>query len=127
MTLSSAGLRPKIKILVVDDEPLLRMMAVDHLENAGFETLEAKNADEAMRILEASDDIRLIFTDVDMPGSMDGLRLAAYVRGRWPPIDIIVTSGHCDVKDGQLPERGRFFRKPYVPTEIIQVIRDMLK
>lgn len=125
--MSSAGSGPKIKILVVDDEPILRMMAVDLVESAGFEALEAANADEAMRILEYCNDIRLIFTDVDMPGSMHGLRLAAYVRGRWPPIDIIITSGHCEVQAGQLPERGRFFRKPYEHTEVIGVIREMLK
>jgi CheY-like chemotaxis protein len=113
-------------VLIVEDEPILRMMAVDLVENAGFQALEAANADEAVRILESRDDIRLIFTDVDMPGSMDGLRLAAHVRGRWPPIDIIITSGHCEVKPGQVPERGRFFRKPYAPTEIIDVIREML-
>jgi CheY-like chemotaxis protein len=117
---------PGATILIVEDEPILRMMAVDLVENAGFQALEAANADEAMRILESRDDVRLIFTDVDMPGSMDGLRLAAYVRGRWPPIDIIITSGHCEVQAGQVPERGRFFRKPYAPAEIIDVIREML-
>ncbi len=100
-------------VLVVEDEPLQRMMAVDLVLEAGFEVVEAWSADEAVSILESRSDIRVVFTDVDMPGSMDGLKLAAAVRDRWPPIAIIVTSGQVALKDGMLPAGSVFFSKPY--------------
>jgi two-component system, response regulator PdtaR len=105
--------RGKPVILVVEDEVLVRMMAVSVAENAGFDALWAATADEAIEILESRSDIRLVFTDVNMPGSMDGLRLAHAVRGRWPPVELLVTSalGTITVKD--LPQRGRFLPKPY--------------
>lgn len=80
--------RPSAAVLIVEDEPLIRMGAVDLIEEAGFEVYEAGRADAAIALLELHQDIRLIFTDVDMPGSMDGLKLAHYVRGRWPPVKI---------------------------------------
>ncbi|SFB46134.1 Response regulator receiver domain-containing protein [Rhizobium sp. NFR07] len=100
-------------VLVVEDEPLQRMMAVDLALDAGFEVVEAWSADEAVAILESRSDIRVVFTDVDMPGSMDGLKLAAAIRDRWPPIEIIVTSGHMRLTDDALPVRSVFFSKPY--------------
>jgi CheY-like chemotaxis protein len=115
----------KVVVLVVEDEPLLRMMAACLVEDAGFESLEAANADEAVRILEARSDIRIVFTDIDMPGSMDGMKLAAAVRGRWPPTEIIVTSGHYNIGIDELPPRGVFFRKPYRDREIIATLQRM--
>lgn len=112
-------------VLVVEDEPLLRMMAVDLVEGAGFEAIEAADADEATRILEARTDIRIVFTDIDMPGSMDGIKLAAAIRGRWPPIEIIVTSGHHTARDVKLPARGVFFSKPYDRRAVVETIRRM--
>ena len=100
-------------VLVVEDEPLQRMMAVDLVEDAGFDVVEAWSADEAVRILESRADIRVVFTDIDMPGSMDGMKLAAAVRDRWPPIEIIITSGHAKTGELNLPERSVFFSKPY--------------
>ena len=100
-------------VLVVEDEPILRMMAVDLVEDAGFEAVEASSADEAVAILEARTDIRIVFTDIDVPGSMDGIKLAAAVRERWPPIEIIITSGYYDRSDIVLPPRSVFFAKPY--------------
>ncbi|CDZ57719.1 response regulator [Neorhizobium galegae] len=100
-------------VLVVEDEPLLRMMAIDLVEDAGFEAVEAADADEAVKILEARADIRIVFTDIDMPGSMNGMKLAAAVRDRWPPIEIIIVSGHVRLSDVDLPERSVFFSKPY--------------
>jgi CheY-like chemotaxis protein len=100
-------------VLVVEDEPLQRMMAVDLVLDAGFDVVEAWSADEAVSILESRSDIRILFTDVDMPGSMDGLKLAAAIRDRWPPIEIIVTSGHIRMPDVDLPDRSVFFAKPY--------------
>lgn len=100
-------------VLVVEDEPLLLMAAVDLVEEAGFEAVEARNADEAIEILNARKDIRIVFTDIDMPGSMDGMKLAAMVRDRWPPVEIIIVSGHRKVSDDDLPESSVFFSKPY--------------
>src|ERR1700736_985723 len=100
-------------VLIVEDEFLLRMDAIDMIAAAGFETVEASNADEAIEILEARTDITVVFTDIQMPGSMDGLKLARAVRGRWPPIKIVATSGHVHVSETDLPAGGRFLPKPY--------------
>jgi CheY-like chemotaxis protein len=111
-------------VLIVEDEALVRMTAVDMIEEAGFEVLEATNADEAILLLEARRDITVVFTDIEMPGSMDGLRLAQAVRGRWPPIKIIATSGRYVVRDGDLPSGGLFLAKPYTSTQIDVVVID---
>jgi DNA-binding NtrC family response regulator len=116
---------PQTVVLVVEDEVVLRLMAVAVVERAGFEAIEACNADEAVRILESRNDIRIVFTDIDMPGSMDGMKLAACVRDRWPPVEIIVTSGHIAPEDVTLPERGVFFPKPYDPEVVSQTMRRM--
>ena len=105
----SASKRPVV--LIVEDELLLRMDAAEMIAAAGFEVVEAANADEAIEILEARRDITVVFTDIQMPGSMDGLKLARAVRGRWPPIKIVATSGLVDVGEKDLPEGGRFLRK----------------
>src|SRR6195952_1168973 len=117
------GKRPVV--LVVEDEFLLRMDAVDIIAAAGFEVLEAANADEAIEILESRFDITVVFTDIQMPGSMDGLKLAAAIRGRWPPIKIIATSGRVDVRQDDLPEGGRFLPKPYSPEQIVRTLREL--
>lgn len=114
-------------VLVVEDEPLLRLMALDLVEDAGFEAVEARDADEAISILEARKDITVVFTDVDMPGSMDGLKLAAAIRDRWPPIEIIITSGHVRLDDGGIPPRTVFFSKPYDHSEVTSTLRWMAK
>ncbi|NSZ77102.1 MULTISPECIES: response regulator [Agrobacterium] len=113
-------------VLVVEDEVILRMDIVQALEDHGFEVLEASNADGAIILLNAHPGIRLMFTDIDMPGSMDGLKLAAVVRDRWPPVKIIITSGHRAISDDTLPVVGRFFSKPYDPSRIIHAIYDMI-
>lgn len=115
-----------ITVLVVEDEVLLRIDIAQTLEDEGFKVFEASNADDAIAILNARSDIRLMFTDIDMPGSMDGLKLAAAVRDRWPPIKIIVTSGHRHMRDDTLPVEGRFFSKPYDPSVVIGAMRDMV-
>ncbi|WP_426435431.1 response regulator [Bradyrhizobium genosp. P] len=109
-------------VLIVEDEVLIRMQAADMVEQAGFHALMAENADHAIAILEARDDVRVIFTDIEMPGSMDGLKLAAAVRDRWPPIGIIATSGAVGVGD-KLPAGGRFIPKPYSRAEIEMHLR----
>lgn len=114
-----------IGVLIVEDEFLLRMDAVDSIERAGFTVYEASNADQAIRILEAHHDIRVVFTDINMPGSMDGLKLAHYVRGRWPPIKLIITSGHPLPSGGELPEGAGYFTKPYQLEKITSSIMEI--
>jgi two-component system, response regulator PdtaR len=111
-------------VLIVEDEPLVRLSAVKMIEDAGFEVIEAADADEAIRTLEGRRDIRVVFTDVQMRGSMDGLKLAHVVRNRWPPIKIIVTSGHELPPEHDLPEGGRFFAKPYNQIQIRGALAD---
>lgn len=113
----------RVFVLVVEDEPLMRMHAVHLVEKAGYEAVEAANADEAIEILEARKDIKIVFTDIHMPGSMDGLKLARAIRDRWPPIELILTSGHFRVDERDLPERGTFFSKPYNDDEVITAMR----
>jgi CheY-like chemotaxis protein len=111
-------------ILIVEDEPLVRLCAVDAVAAAGFEVIEAASADEAIQILERRSDILAVFTDIQMPGSMDGLTLAYAVHIRWSPIRIIVTSGRELLAEDDLPEGGLFFAKPYDPTEICKALRE---
>jgi CheY-like chemotaxis protein len=109
-------------VLVVEDEPLLRMAAVDMVENAGYESVEAANATEAIAILEKRTDIRVVLSDIDMPRGIDGMRLAALIRNRWPPIEIILVSGHLSAPEVQLPARTVFFSKPYREDEVVAAI-----
>jgi len=112
-----------ICVLVVEDELFSRLHAVDLVEDAGYTAIEASNADAAIAILEARKDIRIVLTDIDMPGSMDGLKLAHAIRNRWPPIELILTSGHFQLTDDDMPERGRFFPKPYRDQEIVSALQ----
>lgn len=121
---SSATAAPTV--LVVEDEFLIRMNVVEIIEDAGFHALEAANADEAIALLETHPDISVMFTDIDMPGSMNGIRLAHAVRGRWPPIKIIATSGHFQLRDGDLPDKGRFLPKPYSSDQVTTTIREVM-
>jgi CheY-like chemotaxis protein len=113
-----------VTILIVEDEALIRCGAVSHLEDEGFTVYQTHNADHAIKILEIHNEIRLIFTDINMPGSMDGLKLAHYVRGRWPPVKIIVTSGK--MSDEDMPFGAFFFGKPYRLEHIASRMRIML-
>jgi CheY-like chemotaxis protein len=111
-------------VLVVEDDFLIRICAVEMIE-AEFDVVEAASADEAIEILEARLDITVVFTDIEMPGSMDGLKLVAAIRGRWPPIKIVTTSGIVGVRKVDLPEGGRFLPKPYSSAEIIGTLREL--
>jgi CheY-like chemotaxis protein len=102
------------------------MDAAAMVADAGFAVVEAANADEAIEILETRSDIAVVFTDIQMPGAMDGLRLARAVRGRWPPIKIVTTSGLLTVADTDLPEGGRFLPKPYSAHEVTCVLREVM-
>ena len=112
-----------MSVLIVEDELLLRMNISDELERHGYEVLQAANADAAIKILEARDDIKTIFTDIDMPGSMDGLKLAAAIRDRWPPINIIITTGKKIPLADEMPARSLFVEKPYRNTQVLQAFR----
>ena len=113
-------------VLIVEDEMLLRMRAVDMVEDAGYTSVEAVDADEAVTILEARSDIALLFTDIQMPGSMDGLRLAHAVHERWPPIKIILVSGALKLAKSDIPPDSRFFGKPLEAKEMIAEIQEMI-
>ncbi len=112
-------------VLIVEDDFLLRMNAGQMIEDAGFEVIEASNADDAIAMLERRSDIHVVFTDIQMPGSMDGLRLAHAVRGRWPPVKIITTSGHVAPRQGDLPDGSRFLAKPYSATLLANTLREL--
>src|ERR1700710_3122877 len=114
-------------VLIVEDELLLRMNAVEMIEAAGFEVVEAASADEAIEILESRRDITVVFTDIQMPGSMDGLKLARAVRGRWPPIKIVATSGRHNFGETDLPEGGRFLPKPYNSAQLTGMLREVIR
>jgi CheY-like chemotaxis protein len=113
-------------VLVVEDEMLLRMRAVDMVEDAGYTSVEAADADEAVAILESRSDIALMLTDVQMPGSMDGLKLAHAVRERWPPIKIILVSGQLKLENSDIPADSRFFGKPLAVKEMIAELQSMI-
>jgi CheY-like chemotaxis protein len=113
-------------VLVVEDEMLLRMRAVDMVEDAGYTSVEAVDADEAVAILESRSDIALMFTDIQMPGSMDGLKLAHAVRKRWPPIKIILVSGQLTPAIIDIPADSRFYGKPLGAREMIAEMQNMI-
>lgn len=114
-------------VLVVEDDAILRLNAVGIVEDAGFVALEATNADEAILVLASRNDIRIVFTDIEMPGSMDGIKLAIAIRDRWPPIKLIVTSGKFSIRDGDLPKGGLYFPKPYSPDTIARALHTLAR
>lgn len=113
-------------VLVVEDEMVLRMRAVDIVEDAGFTAVEAVNADEALDILENRSDISLLFSDIQMPGSMDGLKLAYAVHARWPAIKIVLVSGQVKLSDPDMPANSLYFGKPLVVKQMIAELRAMV-
>lgn len=117
--------RPAI-VLVVEDDLILRMRAIDMVDDAGYGSIEAVDADEALAILQSRSDIALLFTDVQMPGSMDGLELANAVRERWPLIKIIIVSGQLKLSSSQLPRDSRFFGKPLVSGQMIAEMQNLI-
>ena len=118
--------RPLSVVLVVEDELMLRMRAVDIVEDAGFVPIEAVNADEAIKVLESRDDIAVLFTDIQMPGTMDGLRLAHLVHTRWPHIKIILVSGQIAVSEADKPDDSKFFPKPLEIQQMILELQEMV-
>lgn len=110
-------------VLVVDDEPIVLMTAVDYLTSAGYAVVEAGNADEALEILESDPSIGAIFTDVQMRGSMNGLGLARAVHLRWPAIKVVLTSGNRDFGVADVAAGDAFIRKPYRAEDIARALR----
>lgn len=112
----------KIVVLVVEDEPIIRMNAVTVIEDAGYDVLEAGNADDAILLLETRSDIRVVFSDIEMPGSMNGLKLIHAVRERWPPVVLILASGRVSPLVADMPSDTVFLRKPYAESELLKVL-----
>ncbi|MBM1173858.1 response regulator [Microvirga arabica] len=114
-------------VLLVEDELLVRMTAADELEEAGFQVLEAANADVALKVLEArSDEVLVLFTDVHMPGSMDGMELAEQVHARWPHVQILISLGYARPEPHEIPDDGRFLPKPYHAATLVRHIHELV-
>lgn len=112
--------------MVVDDEALIRLNLLDFFADEGFQTFEAGNANEAIAILEQNRSIRIVLTDVQMPGSMDGVKLAHYVRERFPPTLLVIASGAVKVRPDQMPSRTMFVAKPFDPRYVLEEIERAL-
>lgn len=119
--------RAKTVVLVVEDEPLILMDAMQSLEDAGFEVIDAYDAEHALLVLQQRPDIDAVFTDVNMPGRFDGVQLARMVNERRPEIVIIVTSGAMKVQRSDLPEGGQFIPKPYRGEHVAKLIEDLVE
>ncbi|SHF95412.1 Response regulator receiver domain-containing protein [Loktanella atrilutea] len=114
-------------VLIVEDETLIRMDAFDMIREAGFKTYEASSADQAIALMDQHSDIGILFTDIEMPGSMDGVKLAAYVRDRWPPVVIIIASGAVGLDRSTFPDGASFFPKPYLASQITATLHDIAR
>ncbi|TQF38569.1 chemotaxis protein CheY [Bradyrhizobium sp. UNPF46] len=105
-------------ILIVEDDLLIRMNAIDMVRQMGIDVLEAADADEAVKLLESVPEITVVFTDIQMPGSMDGLRLAEVIRHRWPPVLLLITSGQVSPAAADIPPGAQFIPKPYFSAQL---------
>ena len=113
-------------VLVVDDEAILRLHAADTLEENGFRVVEAEDAKAALRLLADLPDVRVLLTDINMPGALDGLDLAREVHERWPAVRLMVTSSKLSLSGGDIPDAGRFVAKPYSPDTLVHEIHGLL-
>ena len=120
---SHPGLDP-IVIIVTEDESALRLLATEVLAEAGYTVVEAARADDALAIIK-SRPVDLLFTDVQMPGSMDGLELARYVRRHWPRVAVLIASGNSKPASTELPDGSRFLRKPYSTNQLLADVREL--
>jgi DNA-binding NtrC family response regulator len=114
-------------VLVAEDEILVRQLSVCELEDAGYRVIEAASAYEALAIFEAGVPIDVLFTDVNMPGEIDGMGLAHLVHRRWPRVGLIVTSGRADVAEDELPGHGRFIHKPYRLSKMSEMVGQLAR
>ena len=122
-----AATKPYFRILIVEDNALLRMGTVAMLEEAGYRVVDAANSREAIGIMECCDDVALMFTDVDMPPGMSGLQLGEVVRERWPQIKLLITSGHHQLITTELPGDSQFLPKPYSRKTVVKAINQLLQ
>jgi CheY-like chemotaxis protein len=114
-------------VLLVEDEPLVREFEIDVLQDAGFRVLEARSADEAFDMLRGRPDVRIVFTDVDMPGSLNGFEFSRLVRQGWPEVAILVSSGKMAPQAGDLPEGAAFIAKPYRPDDLVEQLHKLVR
>jgi CheY-like chemotaxis protein len=112
----------KTVVLVVEDEPVLRMTVADLVEDAGFDVVEAANAKQAIQVLESRSDVSIIMSDIDMPPGIDGMALVEIIRDRWPVIAIILVSGQMASANVRIPEGGVFFSKPYRSRDVVAAL-----
>jgi CheY-like chemotaxis protein len=115
---------PSVQVLIVEDEPLVRMVARATLEDAGFELMEAATADEALRILAGTHEFAVVVSDIEMPGEMNGLELAWAIRTQWPKIAVVLTSGRQLPRPVDMPVKVRFVAKPYHPAHLVQIVTE---
>ena len=120
-----AGGPPAPVILVVEDEAMIRAHVAMSLSDAGYSVIEASDAQEALLELERGAQIDLLFTDVQMPGSVDGLKLAQWVSVRWPRVTLLVSSGSFEPAKDAIPSGGRFLGKPYDFHELLRHVREL--
>jgi DNA-binding NtrC family response regulator len=113
-------------VLIVEDEPITRMVAADAIADIGIRTREAQDAGEALELLGTHSDVGLLFTDIDLPGEMNGLGLAAQVHRDYPEVELVVTSGATIVRDSDLPDDGTFLPKPYRTTRLVEIVKQKL-
>ncbi len=118
--------QPRQAVLVVEDETLVRMFAVDVLEDEGYEVIEASNAQQALEELKARPDIKLVFTDINMPGDMDGVGLAREIGRTLPGVHVILTSGKYLARTEDLPETAPFVTKPYTAHQLVGLLEKLL-
>ena len=117
---------PPLVVIVAEDEPLLRTLAVETLTEEGFVTIEVSNAAEALAACKAQPEaVDVLFTDIRMPGSMDGLELAYKVRERWPWIPVLLASGNIFLNRRELPEGAKFLPKPYDMRCVVGLLREL--
>src|SRR3712207_3452014 len=116
---------PRMVVLVVEDQTLVRMFMADFLDEAGFKVFEAVNADEALTVLQARPDVQAVAPDIEMAGSMNGVELVQVIRERWPGIGVVITSGRERPGPDDLSDRVAFLAKPFLPETIISVIRQL--
>jgi CheY-like chemotaxis protein len=114
-------------VLVVEDEELVRLVSCEKLEQAGLSVLEASDAEQGMALLEAHPNIRVLVTDVRMPGWMSGIDLARQVGKRWPEISILVTSAYYSAEDDELPENMTLLPKPFSPDALVRQVRLLMR
>ncbi len=114
-------------VLIVEDEFATRMAAADAVSDMGLQVREAGDADEALEEIERQPDVSVLFTDVEMPGTLSGLDLAEKVHHDWPDVELIVTSGGREIEDADLPDNGTFIRKPYKTSQLVKTVAQKLE